>query len=174
MATIAVEFHHAGLDHYFVSSLAPDIDALDSGRASGWSRTGERYRVSPVPFDPAPVSTPFQPVCRFYIPPDRGDSHFFSASVDECATVLQLSMTNPNFAGYVHETPSAWYAGLPDLATGTCAAGLRPLYRLWNGRVDSNHRYTVDTTLRSQMITRNFVPEGYGPQGVAMCVLQGP
>src|SRR5262245_51625372 len=28
----AVEFHNASLDHYFISNLAPDIDALDSER----------------------------------------------------------------------------------------------------------------------------------------------
>lgn len=167
-ATIAVEYHHAALDHYFVSSLAPDVAALDSGRATGWTRTGERYRVMPGP------GSSFQPVCRFYIPPDKGDSHFFSASADECADVLRLTTTNANFAGYVFETPNAWYAALPDFVTGACATGLRPLFRLWNNRVDSNHRYTVSTAIRSQMLARSFVAEGYGPEGVAMCVLQGP
>lgn len=169
VATLSVEFHHAGLDHYFISSLAPDIDSLDSGRATGWLRTGETFKVMPVASGAPPAV--FGPVCRFLIPPDKGDSHFFSAGVDECATVLALSTTNPNFAGYVQETTSAFFVVLPDLVTGACPAGLRPLFRLWNGRVDSNHRYTVSTAIRAQMIARGFVPEGYGPQGVAMCVI---
>lgn len=169
VATLAVEFYHSGLDHYFVSSLAPDIDSLDSGRATGWARTGETFKVMPIASGAAPAA--FGPVCRFLIPPAKGDSHFFSASVDECATVLQLSTTNPNFAGYVQETPSAYFAVLPDQVTGACPAGLRALFRLWNQRVDSNHRYTTSTTIRTEMIGRNFAPEGYGPQGVAMCVI---
>ena len=86
VSTLAVEFYHAGLDHYFVSSLAPDIDSLDSGRAVGWARTGETYKVMPIASGTAPAV--FGPVCRFLIPPQKGDSHFFSASADECATVL--------------------------------------------------------------------------------------
>ena len=169
VATLAVEYYHPVLDHYFVSSLAPDIDSLDSGRAVGWSRTGETYKVMPVASGSPPAA--FGPVCRFYIPPQKGDSHFFSASAAECADVLQRTSTDPNYAGFVHETPSAYFAVLPDQVTGACPPGLRPLYRLWNQRADSNHRYTVSTAIKAQMIGRGFVGEGYGPDTVAMCVL---
>jgi hypothetical protein len=43
----SVEFYNQDLDHYFVSSLAPDIDALDTGRLAGWQRTGLSFRVFP-------------------------------------------------------------------------------------------------------------------------------
>lgn len=168
--TLAVEYYHAVLDHYFVSSLAPDIDSLDSGRAVGWARTGETYKVMPIA-SAAPPAAVFGPVCRFYIPPSKGDSHFFSAGVGECADVLRRSTTDPNYAGYVYETPNAYFAVLPDPVSGACPAGLRPLYRLWNQRVDSNHRYTVSTAIKAQMIARGSVGEGYGPDTVAMCVL---
>ena len=85
--------------------------------------------------------------------------------------MLALSTTNPNFAGYIQESRSAFFAVLPDQVTGACPAGLRPLYRLWNQRVDSNHRYTVSAAIRTQMIGRNFISEGYGLDGVAMCVI---
>src|SRR5256884_3486595 len=65
-----VEFCNDSLDHYFMSPLAPDIDALDSGRNFGWSRTGYTFEGSPTT---APATNP---VCRFYIPPQHGDSHF--------------------------------------------------------------------------------------------------
>jgi hypothetical protein len=39
-ALTVVEYYNAALDHYFISPLQPDIDALDSGRLPGWSRTG--------------------------------------------------------------------------------------------------------------------------------------
>ena len=169
VATLAVEFYHAVLDHYFVSSLAPDIDSLDSGRATGWARTGETYKVMPVASAAPPAV--FGPVCRFLIPPAKGDSHFFSASVDECADVLRLSTTNPNYEGYVQETESAYFAVLPNQLTGACPAGLRPLYRLWNQRVDSNHRYTTSAAIKTEMLGRGFLGEGYGPDTVAMCVV---
>jgi hypothetical protein len=169
VATLAVEFYHAVLDHFFVSSLAPDIDSLDTGRAVGWVRTNQTYKVMPIGSATPPAA--FGPVCRFYIPPAKGDSHFFSASPAECADVLQRTTTDPNYAGFVHETPSAYFAVLPDQVTGACPAGLQSLFRLWNQRVDSNHRYTVSTAIRTEMIGRGYAPEGYGPLGVAMCVI---
>ena len=60
-----------------------------------------------------------------------------------------------------------WIA-LPDAMSGACPTGTIPVYRLWNRRVDSNHRYVTDPALRLQMIARGYVPEGYG-EGVAMC-----
>ena len=85
--------------------------------------------------------------------------------------MLQLSMTNPNFAGYVYESPNAYYAALPNQVTGECPPETRPLYRLWNQRVDSNHRYTESAEIKASMIALGYVAEGYGPDAVAMCVL---
>jgi hypothetical protein len=171
-----IEFYNESLDHYFMSPLAPDIDALDSGRFAGWSRTG--YAFEGFVTLASAGSTSVSPVCRFYIPPEHGDSHFFSASPAECAEVLAKIGTDPNYSGYVYETPSEFYITLPDTATGACAFPPLPstatpsvVYRLWNQRVDSNHRYTADAGVRLRMIARNYLPEGYGPLGVAMCTL---
>src|SRR5439155_15225760 len=129
-----VEFYNDALDHYFISPLAPDIDALDSGRTNGWSRTGYAFEGFPT--------APRNPVCRFYIPREHGDSHFFSASPAECAAVLAKIGVDPNYSGYIYETPSEFYIGLPDTTNGVCPAGiLRPpgdVFRLWNNRADSN------------------------------------
>ncbi|MEP7207206.1 MAG: sialidase family protein [Casimicrobiaceae bacterium] len=164
-ATItAVEFYNSGLDHYFVSPLAPDIDALDTGRFPGWYRTGASFQVFAAPA----VTT--SPVCRFYIPPQHGDSHFFSASPAECNSVAARIGTDPSYSGYVLESAAVFYVGLPDTSTGGCAPTLVPLYRLWNGRTDSNHRYTTDQAIKRTMLERGYVAEGYGPDAVAMCV----
>jgi hypothetical protein len=80
----AIEFYHAGFDHYFITQNPVEIDNLDSGRTVGWTRTGRGFMVFPSQASGAGVS----PVCRFYIPPEHGDSHFFSASPAECADVL--------------------------------------------------------------------------------------
>ena len=158
----AVEFHHGGLDHYFISDLAPDIDALDSGRIAGWTRTGGAFKVWPI-------SMGFlNDVCRYYIPPEHGNSHFFSASKAECAAVAAQVDTNPNFSGYVLETSDAFAVALPD-ASGTCPNNWVSVFRLWNNRADSNHRYTKSLATKAQMIASGYVPEGYGPDAVSMC-----
>jgi Repeat of unknown function (DUF5648) len=170
-----VEFYNDSLDHYFMSPLAPDIDALDSGRFSGWSRTGYSFEGFPTM---AAGGATASPVCRFYIPPQHGDSHFFSASVDECALVLAKIGVDPNYSGYFYETANEFYIALPDTASGACPpAVLTPapnpqgVFRLWNNRADSNHRYTTDANVRAQMIAHGYISEGYGPLGVTMCTL---
>jgi hypothetical protein len=161
-----VEYYNASLDHYFISDLQPDIDALDTGRIAGWARTGLGFGVHPGTLSGDPG---VNPVCRFYIPPVHGNSHFFSASTAECTAVSAKIGVDPNFSGYVQETPNAFYIRLPDPVTGACAAGLQPVYRLWNQRADSNHRYTADVAAKALMLTKSYVAEGYGPDAVIMC-----
>ena len=162
-AATIVEYYDAALDHYFMTPLPNEIDALDSGRIAGWARTGLVFDAA------AAAGTGLSPVCRFYIPPEHGDSHFFSASPAECQTVLAKIPGDPNFSGYVYETAAAFNIALPDASTGACPDGTVPVYRLWNGRADSNHRYTADASTRDAMLARGYVAEGYGPSGVAMC-----
>ena len=179
----AIEYYNADLAHYFISASAPDIEALDSGRIRGWQRTALTIPVAAIatvlPGTRPPVSSPaglIQPVCRFYIPPDKGDSHFFSASLDECAEV------RARFPDFALESDAAFYVSLPDLTTGQCPPQYFdlndnvytwiPVFRLWNQRVDSNHRYTTNVFVRNLMVGQGFVSEGYGPASVAFCVPQ--
>jgi len=162
----AVEYYRAAADHYFISALQPDIDALDTGRFAGWARTSLSFKVFATQ---AAASAGANPVCRFYIPPQHGDSHFFSADPAECAAVLAKIKTDPNYSGYDYETPNAFYVALPDKATGACPAATISVYRLWNNRADSNHRYTTDKAVRDAMLAKGYVAEGYGPDAVIMC-----
>ena len=164
-AVTVIEYYNVALDHYFITSLQPDIDALDSGHFFGWSRTGLTFQAFA---DQASGGAGVSPVCRFYIPPP-GDSHFFSASPAECAAVLAKIPTDPNYHGFVYETPNAFYIAVPDMATGACPAGTIPVYRLWNQRADSNHRYTADPAAKALMLAKGYVAEGYGPDAVIMC-----
>jgi hypothetical protein len=163
---VSVEYYNAGLDHYFISDLQPDIDALDTGRFPGWARTAQNFKVFASQANGGPG---VNPVCRFYIPPAHGNSHFFSASPAECAQLQQKMQTDPNYAGYVYETPNAFYIALPDTTTGACPGATIPVYRLWNQRADSNHRYTTDLAIKAQMLAHGYVAEGYGPDAVIMC-----
>lgn len=151
----AVEFYNGSLDHYFISGSPDEIAALDSGRFSGWSRTGYSFNVYLVP------QAGSYPVCRFYIPPKNGDSHFYSASPDECQQVAA------KFPSFEIEAPNVFYVYLPN-PDGSCESATA-VYRLWNKRADTNHRYTTDVTVRADMIARGWVPEGYGTAGVSIC-----
>jgi hypothetical protein len=113
------------------------------------------------------------PVCRYELP---SGSHFFSASANECNVVATT------VDGAVLETSSAFLTWLPLAASGACpvlpegaaSVELVPVYRLWNGRADSNHRYTTDRTTRNAMLKAGWQAEGYGDDGVAMCAPSSP
>jgi len=155
----AVEYYHRGLDHYFISADAGEMAGLDAQMATqrGFARTGLEFTVWPAGAAAA------SPVCRFYAPPSVGiDSHFFSAFPAECEDVRQRF---PDI--WIYETPDAFETGLPGVA-GACATGL-PVFRLFNGRADANHRYTTSALVRAAMIQSGWIAEGYGPEGVAMC-----
>ncbi len=166
LADVSVEYYNVSLDHYFISDLQPDINALDTGYFPGWARTAQSFKVFASQASGGPG---VNPVCRFYIPPAHGNSHFFSASPAECALLQQKMQTDPNYSGYVYETPNAFYIALPDTTTGACPSATIPVYRLWNQRLDSNHRYTTDVAIKAQMLAHGYVAEGYGPDAVIMC-----
>jgi hypothetical protein len=165
-----IEYYDAARDHYFVSGSEPDIDAIESGRLKGWDKTGYSLPALTVSIPHYCCSTYGQvavPVCRYYIPPSLGDSHFFSAFADECAAVAA------KFPSFVLETSVAFYVYLPNRTTGECPYPFQPVYRFWNQRADTNHRYIFETmpdslALRTQMLELGWVPEG--PAGVAWCI----
>lgn len=155
----AVEYYWAARDHYFVTANPAEIAALDASPPGGWARTGLTFGAYAGP------TVDSSPVCRFYIPPPQ-DSHWYSASPDECA------LASARFPSFVYEAPNVFRVVLPDAATGACPAGSVPVYRLWNNRVDTNHRYTTSVAVRDQMLARGYVAEGYGPDVVSMCAPQ--
>jgi hypothetical protein len=158
--TQVVEFYAASLDHYFISADVSELAALDTEAIPGWMRTGMSFNA----YSNAVANT--EPVCRFYVPPQDGDSHFYSASAMECA------QTRARFPEFVYESADVFHIALPDTTTGTCPFGTIPVYRVWNQRADTNHRYTTSRTIRDQMVARGYAPEGYGPDAVIMCAAQ--
>jgi hypothetical protein len=160
----AIEFYNGSLDHYFVTANPDEIAKLDAGVLVGWQRTQQVFKV----LDPNDNSPGASPVCRFYGSPAAGlDSHFYSVSPVECAEVKQKFPT-----AWLLEADNVFQAYLPNITTGACPANTRPVYRTWNKRVDSNHRYTTDIAIQDQMIAKGYVAEGYGPDPahpVAMC-----
>ena len=104
-------------------------------------------------------------MCRFFSEAFAPrSSHFYTGYDFECADVK--ANRNWTFEGEV------FHVQLPT-PDGSCAAGLAPVYRLYNrSRNDvPNHRFTTDPALRQQMLAQNWQAEGNGP-GVTMCVPQ--
>ena len=152
-----VEYYDAAADHYFLTSISAEIAALDAGQIPGWVRTQNSFKAF------ADAVAGASPVCRIYLPPVYGDSHFFSASPAECAYV-QAAMPAAEL-----ESANAFYLDTPDTTTGVCPSGTVAVYRLWNHRADLDHRYTTSATIKATMIAQGYVAEGYGPDQVAMC-----
>ncbi len=154
-----VEYYNASLDHYFITHIAAEIANLDAGLTpTRWTRTGESFRAYLTP------QSGTSPICRFYIPPADGNSHFFGRSAAECSASQQA---HPEF---VLEDPNYMQMALP--VAGTCPTGTLPVYRVFDNRADTNHRYTTDRTIRDQMLTQGWVAEGDGPDLVVMCAPQ--
>lgn len=152
----AVEFYHAGLDHYFLTHVPAEIALLDAGTTiKGWTRTGQSFEVY------ASAASGTSPVCRFYIPPAKGDSHFYGRGTAECNAT---GAANPTF---FNEDPNFFHVVLPS--AGACPAGTRNVYRVFSNRPDANHRYAVERAIRDQMVGKGWLAEGDGPDLVVMC-----
>jgi hypothetical protein len=154
----AVEYHHAGFDHYFVTSLADELTKLDEGTFAGWVRTGLQFNVG------APGAAGTNAVCRLFSASFAPkSSHFYSSDAAEC----ELRKNDPSwqFEGVVFSLG-------PTNATGGCAAGTTPLYRLYNNGQGGapNHRYTTSLAARQAMVDAGWVSEGAGALGAIGCV----
>lgn len=163
-----VEFYNSSLDHYFITQSVGEIADLDSGMHAGWQRTGQSFMA----YVPGESDGRGRPTCRWYGLPIAGlDTHFISASLVECNAIA----TDPFTRGrWQLESYDVLESALPDTTSGVCRDGANPVYRLWNGRADSNHRYTTSRATRDQMIAKGYVAEGFGPEGVAMCANPSP
>jgi len=102
------------------------------------------------------------PVCRYYTPPELGDSHFYGRGVAECDAT---GSRNPSFR---NEDPQFFHVVLPD--AGACPPGTQIVYRAFSNRPDANHRYTALRALRDQMAAAGWLAEGDGADLVVMCV----
>jgi hypothetical protein len=158
-----VEFYNASLDHYFMSADVQEVNDLDFEFRRGWMRTGFGFKAYQRNLGDAAVT-------RIYMPPALGDSHFFTSDEVELNQILAKMLTDPSYQGYVVESSDVFRVFRPDPLTGGCPGSTVPVYRLWNQRADSNHRYTTSLAIRLQMITRGYLPEGVGSPAVVMCV----
>jgi hypothetical protein len=155
--TVAVvEYYNAVLDHYFITWMPDEQANLDAGNTpTRWTRTGNSFRTHTT------AQSGSSPVCRYYIPPDKGDSHFFGRGTAECDAT---GAANPTF---VLEAREFMHVFLP--VAGVCPAGTTPIYRVFSNRADVNHRYMTDRAVRDLMVARGWLAEGDGSDLVVMC-----
>jgi hypothetical protein len=157
----AVEYYHAGLNHYFMTANGAEQHMLDTTPEAGWRRTGEHFTVA------TDTTAPMLGVQRFYGDPVRGpNSHFYTASPLERDALLRLYwQTPPDAPRWQHEATA--FAVLPAIE-GKCASG-RAVTRLYNNghtRGDPNHRYaTVQTVIDAT------IAAGWTAEGVVFCSL---
>jgi photosystem II stability/assembly factor-like uncharacterized protein len=153
-----IEYYYATFDHYFITSNPEEIRELDNEGSTGWVRTGYQFNAYAAPNGNS------VPVCRFFsVAFAPKSSHFYTPFAAECA----ITQDDP---AWIRESSEAFDIAVPA-ADGSCAAGLTPVYRLYNNGQGGapNHRYTTDVTVRAEMITQGWVPEGLGPSAVEMC-----
>jgi hypothetical protein len=151
-----VEYYNASLDHYFITWVPAEIAILDAGvQIRGWTRTGKTFKAYSAPIPGT------SPVCRFYIPPAYGDSHFFGRGQQEC------DETASKFPQFVNEDPHFMYLFLP--VAGVCPAGTIEVHRAFSNRADANHRYFTDLAIGLVMTAQHWLLEGDGPELVVMC-----
>ncbi len=151
----AVEYYHAGLNHYFLTANADEQGMLDGSPASAWVRTGERFGVG------SRAAAPLAGVSRFYGDPVLGpNSHFYTAQAQERDLLLrqfwQIPAGNPrwNFESTAFAVGMAGSVG--------CASG-RPVTRLYNNghlRGDPNHRFAVSAAAIEATVAAGWVREG--------------
>lgn len=152
----AVEYYHAGFDHYFVTAILDEIAKLDNGTIVGWTRTGRQFNV--YPSGSAGAAT-----CRFFSATFAPkSSHFYTPYAPECATVK---------ASPAWQFEDEVFNVVLPAGDGSCPPTTVPLYRVYNNGQGGapNHRYTTQTAVRTQMIGQGWVPEGMGI-GVIACV----
>jgi Abnormal spindle-like microcephaly-assoc'd, ASPM-SPD-2-Hydin/Repeat of unknown function (DUF5648) len=153
-----VEYYHAGFDHYFITSVAGEITALDGGAFGGvWARTGYQFKAYAAP------GTGTASVCRFFSTAFAPkSSHFYTPYVFECNGLK----SDPSW----QYEDSNLIMAMPD-ASGNCAVGFTPVYRFYNNFQGSapNHRYTTDPAVKAQMLAKSFTQEGPLPGLAFMC-----
>ncbi len=156
-----VEYVNASLNEYVITSAPAEIAALDAGALKGWVRTGASFNG--FQRDPFLAS-----VCRWYAVTASSDTHwyFFNGPI-KCGWYA-ASVYASRLVEFVQEDPDVFDIIGPSFF-GWCPYATIPLYGLYDRII--GHRYTIDPTIRADMIAQDWLPEGYGP-GVVACVSQ--
>ena len=162
------EYIYNPLNYYFLTSRDSDKAVLDT--TPGWARTGQSF-VALSDADPGTRG-----ITRYFFDQvakaqSRG-SHFYTLVASEKTALSGLNPGNlplPRLP-YDEGIDSYAYPPLVEGVGGSCAAGQKPVYRVFRGQArfpdDPNHRLTTSITLYNQ-----YVGLGWDGEGVKMCVV---
>ena len=162
-----VEYEYVPLGYFFLTSRDSDKVALDA--AAGWRRTGQTFAAL-TDADPGTRA-----ITRYYfdkvaLAQSRG-SHFYTLVASEKTLLNALNPGNQPLPGKpVDEGIDSYaYPPLVEGVGGSCAAGQRPVHRIFRGQArfpdNPNHRLTTSLAVYNQ-----FVALGWDGEGVKMCV----
>ena len=154
----AQEFWNQITDHYFMAAFQGEVDGILAGAAGpGWQLTGQSFKVWPTM--PSNLSFPVAPACRFYgVPAGGPNSHFFTASSEECEIVKRNG-------GWFYEGIGFYIRPVGN--PRRCPDGYLSVNRAYNNRAaqnDSNHRFTT-----SDSSIREMGQRGWAVEGTVMC-----
>lgn len=155
-----LEYYHAVFDHFFVTAIAAEMNALDTGAFVGWQRTGEAFAVLPIGAAGA------SDVCRFFSAAFAPkSSHFYTPVQSECAGLQAGNVWTYEGLVFALQLPSA---------AGVCPAGTTRLFRQFNNGQGGapNHRYIVKDALRLAQVLLGWIEEGNGSPPVFACVVR--
>jgi Repeat of unknown function (DUF5648) len=150
----AIEYYHAGFNHYFVTTIPNEIALLDNGTFVGWARTGKAFNVF-VLGTPGTLD-----VFRFFsttLVSTLISTHFYTSNAPEAAGLK----VNPRW-----QFEDTVFGLLPPVAL--CPAGTQALYRAYNRSMGTvpNHRFLTDSSELAIMIALGWQQEGdYGIMG---------
>ena len=156
--TTVVEYFHAGFGHYFVTGSAAEVAALDAGHGGG---LGAHRPLVQGLRDRGDVARHRVPLLHHGLrAPELALLHA------DRQRVRRPAQREPRLAVRGRGVPRPAPA-----SSGTCPAGAKPVYRLYNGGQTGapNHRYTTEPEIRNDMVARGWVPEGTGAMGVIFC-----
>ena len=148
-APLAIEYHNATLDHYFLTAFPEEAAALDAGALAGaWKRTGFAFQVWRG--DDADAVD----VCRLFGVPGVGpNTHFYTGFAPECASLRASPLWMFEAIGFRMRLPAA----------DACPPPTRPVYRLYNNPPtlpQVNHRFTADGATYAAMRAAGWTGEG--------------
>lgn len=158
----AEEFHHVGLDHYFMTADPAEARSLHDNPALGWNSTGESFpAIAALPWGPYPGAP--REVCRFYGSVNPGpNSHFYTGVVSECSGLKLLQQSTPATEPRWNYEGTAFHS-ITGLAGGSCPATAQMVVRFFNGGsakgLVPNHRYVQGAALKAQMNAAGWIAE---------------
>ena len=152
-----VEFRNVPLDYYFMTSRQNEVELLDAARASGWERTGVKFRIATQKPSTQGANFSTNGLTRFYFDKvARGQSrgsHFYTKSDADKDTLHAQNPGNLQVVGKPYDEGVDSFVYTVPSGAGSCGvSGFISVFRMFRTKADDpNHRYVLDPVLVDSM-----------------------